>query len=509
MSAGKFDGLSHNELYAMVADASPSQLTEMGSALSEASMELNAISDLLRHHVERVKWQGEGGDAFREWGGEMVKQAAKLADYTVFAGSYIGQAGDGLSEVKSAMPKPDPAAECLTDPEKEQARLKVTESHRQEAINLMNKLDSYYRVAHEGLAGLEEPEFRPIHLAEIGVGEWERPYDGPEVFGGKGMGGSGAYTPPTSVAADSTRTAHAAGPQHQGSAVGASAGVMGDAVVGAHPHFPSGADGVAGTAIDSTGIAAPPSNAGMRSGNAVAPGTLNQAGGTGPVGPVTPSAPLLGMPSSGASRTVAELPGGSNAVGSSKGGISVPRYGGIPRTGASDGIIGGTPTRSGGDVGGQRLPRGTVVGEEPGAMNRGPAGAGGHAGAPAGVPSSERSGPSRRLAREPGGVVAGPYGSGQLPSTGSRLPRGTIVGAEHDIRGGATDMPRTWRGDREDFTPGGSGLVRENPTPGPLHSGAAGGSGSRRRAVSRPDYLTEDEETWSGGRRDTVPPVIQ
>lgn len=91
MSAGKFDGLSHNELYAMVADASPSQLTEMGSALSEASMELNAISDLLRHHVERVEWEGEGGDAFREWGGETAKQAAKLADYAVFAGTVVGE----------------------------------------------------------------------------------------------------------------------------------------------------------------------------------------------------------------------------------------------------------------------------------------------------------------------------------------------------------------------------------------------------------------------------------
>ncbi|MFF4410444.1 hypothetical protein ACFY2W_14030 [Streptomyces sp. NPDC001262] len=495
MSAGKFDGLSHNELYAMVADASPSQLTEMGSALSEASMELNAISDLLRHHVERVKWQGEGGDAFREWGGEMVKQAAKLADYTVFAGSYIGQAGEGLSEVKSAMPKPDPASECLTDPEKEQARLKVTESHRQEAINLMNKLDSYYRVAHEGLAGLEEPVFRPIPSAGD-VDRWERPYGGPESPGGTGSRGSDAYSSP-SVGA--TGAAHTAGSQHQSSAVGALAGMASHPADGAQPHASSGADGEAGTAIDSSGVAAPSSDTGMRPGNAAVPDTPKHIGGVGPMGPIALSGPLPGMPSTGASRTVAGLPGGPSAGGSSKGGLSVPRYGSVPRAGASDGIVGGTPTRSGGDSGGPRLPRGMVVGEERGAVNRGPVGMGGPAGAAGGSASSpQRFGTGRRLAMEPGGVVTGPHGNGQLPPTGSRLPRGTVVGAERDSYGGAAN-----------FTPGGSGLVRENPPPGPLHSGATGGSGGRRRAVSRPDYVTEDEETWTGGRRDTVPPVIQ
>lgn len=499
MSAGKFDGLSHNELYAMVADASPSQLTEMGSALSEASMELNAISDLLRHHVERVRWQGEGGDAFREWGGEMVKQAAKLADYTVFAGSYIGQAGDGLSEVKSAMPKPDPTAECLTDPEKEQARLKVTESHRQEAINLMNKLDSYYRVAHEGLAGLEEPTFRPIPLVRSGFDEWERPYRAAEVSGGTGSGGGGAYASPASTSVGAAGDAYAAGSQQQNGAVGGPAGAE-NRPDGAQPHISPAVGGIEGTAIDSTGVVTPPSDTGMRPGNVAVPDTPKHIGGVGPVAPIAPSGPLPGMPSTGVSRTVAGLSGSPSVGGSSKGGLSVPRYGSVPRTGASDGIVGGTPTRPGGDLGGQRLPRGTVVGEERGAVNRGPVGMSGPVGTAGGsAPSPLRFGTGRRLAMEPGGVVAGPHPNGQLPSAGAKLPRGTVVGAEHDSHGGAAAH----------FTPGGSGLVRENPTPGPLPSGATGGSGGRRRAVSRPDYVTEDEETWMGGRRDTVPPVIQ
>lgn len=514
MGAGKFDGLSHNELYAMVADANPSQLTEMGSALSEASMELNAISDLLRHHVERVKWEGEGGDAFREWGAEMVKQAAKLADYTVFAGSYIGQAGNGLSEVKSAMPKPDPTAECLTDPEKEQARLKASESNRQEAINLMNKLDSYYRVAHEGLAGLEEPRFRPMPLNNAGIGigdDWERPYGDSGAAGRTGPGADGAYPSVAEASGSSISSTHTTQPRRGDTPAGKGAGMVSDSASTVLPHASSEPGQVTGTAIDSTGVAASPPDLATRPGIAVAPDAPQHSGAT-PwhPGPIASGVPLPSMSSSREGRTTAVLPSGPTAGGSARGSVPVPRSGGIPRTGGSDGIVGGTPTRSGGDLGSQRLPRGMVVGEEHGGLNRGPVGMGGPASnAGGGAPNSQRFGPSRRLAMEPGGVMAGPHGNGQSSPTGSRLPRGTVAGAEHETRAGAADVSRARRGDRADFTPGGSGLVRENPVPGPLHSGAAAGGGGRRRAVSRPDYLAEDEETWVSGRRDTVPPVIE
>jgi hypothetical protein len=72
------------------------------------------------------------------------------------------------------------------------------------------------------------------------------------------------------------------------------------------------------------------------------------------------------------------------------------------------------------------------------------------------------------------------------------------------------------------FTPGGSGLVRgAQPGPGasaaqgrgvgaPLHGAGArtGDSRSDERNGERPDYLTEDEETWQQGARRIVLPVV-
>lgn len=96
----------------------------------------------------------------------------------------------------------------------------------------------------------------------------------------------------------------------------------------------------------------------------------------------------------------------------------------------------------------------------------------------------------RRLATEPGGVV----GAGPVP------------------RSGAT----------REFTPGGSGLVRNRSMPeggssagrsvqGFAHPGPvpAGGATTRRgRGGQRPDYLVEDEGTWTQVNRRVVPPVI-
>jgi hypothetical protein len=111
-------------------------------------------------------------------------------------------------------------------------------------------------------------------------------------------------------------------------------------------------------------------------------------------------------------------------------------------------------------------------------------------GAMGGVGQSGISG-GRRLASETGGVVGGrPQQGGQ----NSARP----------------------------FTPGGSGLVRGTNANagGGAHAGQAGRAGAIPAASScanprrderngeRPDYLSEDEETWQQGGRRVVPPVI-
>ncbi|MET9806524.1 hypothetical protein [Streptomyces halstedii] len=66
-------------------------------------------------------------------------------------------------------------------------------------------------------------------------------------------------------------------------------------------------------------------------------------------------------------------------------------------------------------------------------------------------------------------------------------------------RGGAPGPGAGSRG----FTAGGAGLVR----------GPAGRRESddedQDEGTSRPDYLTEDRETWEAGRREAAPPVIE
>ncbi|MFD8962186.1 hypothetical protein ACFV0W_35885, partial [Streptomyces anulatus] len=53
------------------------------------------------------------------------------------------------------------------------------------------------------------------------------------------------------------------------------------------------------------------------------------------------------------------------------------------------------------------------------------------------------------------------------------------------------------------FTAGGAGLVR-----GPAGRRNSGRQEEDDNGSTRPDYLTEDEETWNAGRRGAVPPVV-
>jgi hypothetical protein len=70
-------------------------------------------------------------------------------------------------------------------------------------------------------------------------------------------------------------------------------------------------------------------------------------------------------------------------------------------------------------------------------------------------------------------------------------------------------------------TPSANGVVGTPRAPGARPgAGATGGTGGRanqrrpgsdeqeREGTARPDYLTEDEETWANRRRGAVPPVI-
>ncbi|MDP9613934.1 WXG100 family type VII secretion target [Streptomyces demainii] len=513
MAGGKFEKRSHDELYNMVATAKPDQLTSVGAALMAAFDDINAIADELKAHAERVHWEGEGADAFREWGREVAKQTHKMADYTLLVGLHMSTAGQGLSEVKAAMPAPTAADDKKHKNDAEQA---VADKHHLEALRQMDKLDSYYETAYTEINGLEEPNF-PL-LPNLGTG-WTD------------------YNSDTS-----TGTSSSTGVSPTAEGAGLSVASNSHDVTNAILRSGSGDDGQVradvslepdtSTTIDSTTSLPSPDVIDRSRLPASPPEAPEQH--VNPVGP-TGLRPLL--PS-----TQSVTRGGGNPVRepltARQGAMKQPRPMTPPRTGLPDGVHGGKQARPPGETSAPRIPRGRVVGEEQGLMKRGPVGPATH-----GFGDTSRtgnSGPGRRLASERGGTVDSPRGSNNV--NGQRLPRGTVVGDEHGIPprrgalgasgaspegntrtpagsggqgrqlasepGGAVGSTRSGRGSQSEFTPGGSGLVRSNQVSEPMPRSGRGASNSSEAASSRPDYLQEDEETWAGGRRDTVPPVI-
>ncbi len=470
MSESEFQGKSHAELYEMVANGKPDRLAAVGKALQDAFGDLDAISKDLKDHVARVKLEGEGGDAFRKWGEQMVMQTTKLAHYTSSAGAVMNKAAEGLAKAQSHMPKPS-TSPCLVDAEKEKARMAAAEKDRQAAVDAMRLVDSYYTTAGADLGKLEEPRFVLPGFTN-GIEGWERPYESGAPAAGVGAtGASGAYRP-----AGGAGMAPGAAPESHLSP----AGVDGPRA-GGHTSIggaPVGAS-VSGTTIDSTAVAPPADPATTTQGIPPQTGDAprgRQAEVVMPPGPVGPGRSVQGWPV-----TAGGEPGPVRGTTGTRGpqyGLSVPRGEGPKGPGTSDGIVGGLPNRPGPGAGAPRLPRGTVVGEEGGLVGRGPVGMGS-------VPGAAASG-------GPGGYNA----SGQRRF----LTPGGPVGAAPSVQAAG----------RSAFTPGGSGLVRDHQSSGMVpHAGAAPAGGARRQQTSRPAYLTEDEETWARGKRDTVPPVIE
>lgn len=517
MAGGKFEDRSHDELYNMVATTKPDALTDVGAALTAAFDDISAIAEELKAHAERVHWEGDGADAFREWGREVAKQTHKMADYTLLVGVHMTAAGQGLTEVKAAMPAPTLADDKKHKSDAEKA---VADKHHLEALQQMDKLDSYYETAYTEINNLEEPNFPPLPAGFVQRGD--SPVSSPS---GQETSHSGTGTPlsaaPHSLGGVAAATAHHSPVVPSG---------HGDSDVDVAPNAVPDAR----TSIDSTKTpltpdvfdqsrlpASPPQDA---------PGQH--------VNPVVPNGPRPLLPSA-----PPPMRGGGNPVREPlapyQGAAKQPRPTGLPRTGLPDGIHGGQQARPPGQTNTPRIPRGRVIGEEQGLMRRGPMGPATHGFK--GTPPTANGGPGRRLASEPGGTVDSPRGPNN--ANGQRLPKGTVVGDEHGIpprrgplgaggvsaeggahapgsgggqgrrlaseSGGPVSGTRSGRGTQSEFTPGGSGLVRANqeePEPMP-RSGRTAPNGSEPSG-SRPDYLQEDEESWSGGRRDTVPPVI-
>ncbi|WP_353945051.1 hypothetical protein ABII15_28145 [Streptomyces sp. HUAS MG91] len=189
--------------------------------------------------------------------------------------------------------------------------------------------------------------------------------------------------------------------------------------------------------------------------------------------------------------------------------------GGIGAGGAGGGIGGGA---------GAGLGAGGMAGGLAGGMAGGAAGLGrsaGGAGAGRAGGAAGRAGAGRGMGGMGGGAGGAGAGKGGLGGAGrtgaSARAKGGVVGAPKGKTGGA-------------FTPGGSGLRNRGSSASGTGAGAgargqngrngmgpggAGGRGAGKQrgeggnSSRRPDYLYEDEETWTPKERKVNPPVIE
>ncbi|MFD7283604.1 hypothetical protein ACFV80_43095 [Streptomyces sp. NPDC059862] len=530
-----FDGtnLGLNQLLDLVETTNPEDLESSGKALWEARDAIKAAAKELDGHIEHVRWVGESGEAFRKWGRSLVVSTEDLSDFAGSAGDQITAAAEGLASVRKAMPSRDTQpdrkrpenfteAEKAADKEEYAAAVRV-EKDRQEAINQMNRLASYYAVSGQQLEALSAPKFES--MPDVGVPEPRPDY-----------GGGSAAEGARSVASSAVASGHAA-PQSAGHVPvqGASETPTSSTGIAGRVAYP---DEPVGTNINSVGTlppttttpatgntppitGTPPTGGGQPSmfGGGYTPQIPNSLSGktTGGAGGLrTPAstqgrAGMTGAPNSSSGRTGGQGPlsqmgratstGQPVARGAASGSRSFPMgpgvTGGTPRAsgtaasravggpatgaGRANGVVGGRPATAAGGIAaknGPRIPQGTVIGAGPTANAR---------------PTTGR--PGQR------GVFEAPE-PGARSATSGNASRG-VSGTPQAVTGSPTARTSAAGAERNGMTRGGSGLVR-----GPGGQGRPR-DGKDAEGSPRPGHSVEDEETHLPNKpRREVPPVV-
>ncbi|MQY39234.1 hypothetical protein SRB17_72560 [Streptomyces sp. RB17] len=535
----EFDNYDLNAMLDLVEQTNPEDLESSGRALWDARDAIRKAAETLKGKFDTVVWVGKAGDDFRTWGDNLVKHAHGLADFAGGAGDSIATAAEGLASVRNAMRLPRDTRAVSTRPEKFTAAEKAAdkegyatavtvEKHRQEALNQMNRLASYYAVSNQSLQDLHKsaPDFGG--LPNVGV-----PKPAPYVDSasqGSASHGSGAQSPGAVGAHHATVAPvhHAVVPDASGTP--APVGHAADRVT--HPDVP------VGTHIDTTGTLPPPTTTTPGPDTPPVTGTPPTTGGQPNV--FDGGGFRLPLPNASSGRGLSGAGGFRNpptAQGrASTSELTNPSSGRSTGRGPMDQVGRATST-------GQSAVRGTGTGpRSTSPMGRGITGG---TPRPAGTAASSATGGPTTGAGRSNGVVGGrPSSTNPSSKNGSRIPRGTVIGGEEEANSrpatgrlgqrGVVGMPeseytarsgatgsRVGAGtpeavtsrpsartseagaERNGMTRGGTGLTR-----GAGHNGRPG-EDRRTDGTARPDYLVEDEETHlpNSPRRD-VPPVI-
>ncbi|MCP3822474.1 hypothetical protein NLX86_31630 [Streptomyces sp. A3M-1-3] len=489
--------MSHETMLAWLDAANASAVQDAADRLAKAAKEIHKIAEDLKVRPQWVEWKGEGADAFRTWGADLHSSTVRLGDYSEGASKWLSTASDAIALAKSTIPRTLPeeaanlaaASKYRNDPDSgpigrkavstlphdyenatPEAKAAAADAAQLAAADRMRVLADSYADSQQNMDKLERPVFPPPPGVVMPAGYGEGRYDTEVVYrtgDGSSYAAEGAYGEPSQGRTATPETVSRSSSESE---------------LGTHTARP--VERPVDMEIDSVATlpdvhTTPPASTGT-----VPPVSKPDGSGTVVPGAIPPAfGGKSGVPT-------ASAPG--RAVPGMRGGVSPGQASLTPRMPRESGIVGGRPVApsTGRPTGG--IPRGTVIGSE-GTTARGPMGRGGmpgiHGGGPVGRAGQSGISGGRRLASEAGGVVGGrPGQAGQ----NSARP----------------------------FTPGGSGLVRGANSNGGTYPGQVGragaippgtqGANSRRdeRSGERPDYLSEDEETWQQGSRRVVPPVI-
>ncbi|MER5226753.1 WXG100 family type VII secretion target [Streptomyces flaveus] len=457
-----FEGHDLNAMIDMVESAKPEDLETAATALLNAQTAIEDAAGELEGHISRVDWEGESGEAFRKWGAKLVVHARKLADFAEVAGTQMTASATGLASVRSAMPPrdlrqdPKTVADIPTpnrvEGNEEYAAAVKAEKDRQEAINQMNRLSSFYEVSETMLAQQEPPVFEA--MPDVGVPKpvYSTPrMSGAEVQGTEGLG--------------ALRESAVAGQDSSGTVAGQSRSEDTSPPLKYVDGSSISSDGAVGTEIDSVGTLQPPQEAARSTPNSPQPVTSSgSSSGGAPLpfasGPVPlarggQSGRTSGFGGTTGSRPPISAQGRAGAPGGTVGGRGTTGpISAQGRTGTPGGTVGGRGTTGpisaqgragapGGTAGGGGAtgPMGRAAATGPSGARAGgtaagnsPVGRGISGGTPrpiGGTASGRAGGMGPTGAAHGNGVVGGRPISGAAPgSTSSRVPRGTVVGAE-------------------------------------------------------------------------------
>lgn len=436
-----------NDMIDLVEHANPEHLEMTSKALFDAGKDIRKAATELEQHL-KVDWEGQGADSFHGWTQQLLQYTHHLAGYADQAGTHLSVAATGLASARISMPPRDtrPAAEQKKPTELPKAKqvddnpdyvaaVKV-EKNRQEAINQMNRLASYYKVAATDLGKQKEPEpLKPI--TDVGVPAPKG--DGYDKY--RRYDPASPSSPGTALSADVPTGHHTTVVPHSADATGHGAAheAPRDPVTG-HGHD-------VGTEINTVGTL-PPTPAPHDTPTPTLPTTGAGGGHTPPLpaGPVAPpAAPTVGRSTgySPASRLPLSAQGRTGPSGTSSGRLPQGRPGRLPQE---------PEAQTGRGTAGGRVPQGplgqaapaagrTTATGQPGMRaatqtERSPLGRAVTGGIPRPVNTpTGRTGATGPSSPARNGVMGGTPVTGRSSGAGpnSRMARGTVVGAEEPV----------------------------------------------------------------------------